>query len=112
MFRAPSSAGLPHLLTMLDDIRATPKQISALLGIQPSTLAHYKRAAQAPKPIMSAADCEARRFGDTYRDLAKSYERKNVIFLTQIKLLKDELARMARESSAPGAANGPIYRIA
>lgn len=107
---------------MLDDLRATPNQISALLGIQPSTLANYKRTGQAPKPIMlalfwetkwgmSAADCEARRFGDTYRDLAKSYERKNAILLMQIKLLEDELARMARESSAPGAANGPIFRV-
>lgn len=122
MFRAPTPAGLPHLHTMLDDIPATPAKIAALLGIKPATLANYKRAGQAPQPIMlalfwetrwgmSAADCEARRFGDTYRDLAKSYERKNAILLMQIKLLEAEIARMAMESSVRGAANGPIFRV-
>lgn len=122
MFRSPSPAGLPHLLTMLDDIPATPRQICALLGIQPSTLARYKRAGQAPKQVMlalfwetkwglSAADCAAVRYGDTYRDLAKSYERKNAILLMQIKLLETEIARLAMDSSAGHAANGPIFRV-
>lgn len=122
MFRSPSPAGLPHLHTMLDDIPATPDKIAALLGIKPATLAVYRRTGQAPQPVMlalfwetkfgmSAADCEARRHSDTYRDQAKSLERKNAILLMQIKLLEDELARMAQESHAVGAANGPIFRV-
>jgi hypothetical protein len=122
MFRSPSPAGLPHLLTMLDDIPATPDKIAALLGIKPATLLTYKRAGQAPQAVMlalfwetkwglSAADCAVMREADTYRGLAKSMEQKNSILLRQIKLLEEELARMAQESHTTGAANGPIYKV-
>ena len=117
MFRSPNHAGLPALSVMLADLPASPAQIARHLGIQPSTLASYRRQDAAPRAVQlaifwetkwgrSAADTEAANWGALhYRQhmvAARELERMAGI----IWRLEQELARQDGM-----AANGPIYRV-
>ncbi|WP_415797081.1 helix-turn-helix domain-containing protein [Comamonas aquatilis] len=42
MYRAPSQANLPHLLTLLNDVHGNIDQVARHLGISPATLRKYK----------------------------------------------------------------------
>lgn len=117
MFRSPSTAGLPHIQTMLDDLSfATPKQICAHLGIKESTLATYRRRGGAPRSIMlalfwetrwgrSAADTEAANWGAMYYKEAMMSKREIERMAATVSRLEEELARDCGQRPA----NLPIF---
>jgi ParB-like chromosome segregation protein Spo0J len=108
MFRAPSAAGLPPFSLLLSDLPATPAQVARHLGVSDATMANYRRADQAPRPVMlalfwesrwgrDAADKEAARWAAVQFARARSFER--------------EAARLRAvlDKAPTGAANGPIW---
>ena len=113
---------MPALPTLLNDLsRASDKQLSKHLGIQPSTLATYRRQGSAPTPVMHAlfwesrwgrseADTEAANWGAMYYRQAKILEAELQRMAANILLLERELER----ASAAGGfmpANLPIFRV-
>ena len=117
MFRSPSAAGLPALAVMLDDLPANANQVARHLGIQPSTLARYRRQNQAPRSVMlalfwetkwgrSVADTEAANWGALHYRQHMSAARELERMAGIIERLEQELARQDGL-----AANAPVYRV-
>ncbi len=117
MFRAPSQAGLPGLVTMLDDLPADTRQIARHIGIQESTLKTYKRTGNAPRSVQlalfwetrwgrSAADCEAANAASTYASEARRLQEHQTRMAGTIWRLEVELDR--QQAGRP--ANLPIWR--
>lgn len=120
MFRSPSSAGLPHITTMLDDIPASLDQVARHLGIQTSTLKKYKRQGGAPRAIMlalfwetkwgrSAADTEAANAAQVFRSETKSIQAHAGRLAGIVWRLELELSHA--QKSGHGAANLPVWRV-
>ena len=60
-FRAPRFAHLPHLETILDSI-GNDRAVARKLGLSESTIRKYRKAGQAPRPVMYTR-CFGRRRG-------------------------------------------------
>lgn len=101
---------------MLADLPATFDQVARLLDISTVTLNRYRKADQAPRPIMlalfwetrwgrSAADTEAANYGAVYYRQAKGLER-------EIQRMAGVIYRLELEISegGQGAANSPVWR--
>lgn len=120
MFRAPSHAGLPALSTLLDDLPANDRQIAKHLGLQPSTLATYRRNDCAPRAVMlalfwetrwgrSVADTEAHNYGVVNAGMAKAAQDHNRRMAGVIWRLEVELEKAAQAGGAVPA-NLPVFR--
>lgn len=121
MFRSPSGAGLPALVTMLDDIPATEAQIARHLDIKPSTLATYRRKGTAPRSVMlalfwetkwgrSVADTEAANYAQLQRGHAQALQGHVGRLAGSIWKLEMELEK--EKAGQPGKpANLPLWRF-
>jgi len=114
-FRAPRYSGLPHLCTMLDSI-GNDRAVAKKLGLTYETVRRYRKAGQAPKPVMYAlfwetpwgtdlADSIAVNDARRAYSEARSLERQNAELRRQVEVLEREL------SSAPGAANASFFQV-
>ena len=117
MFRSPSLAGLPHIVTMLDDIHATPAQLARHLDIKESTLATYRRRGGAPRAVMLALFWDTK-WGRSAADVDSFNHATYAV--SEARALREHLGRMAgiiwqleneRESSSVTASNSPFFKI-
>lgn len=116
MFKAPVPAKLPHLHTILDNIGLSDKQVAHFLGVSPNSLNRWRRAGQAPQPVMlalfwetswgrSAADCEADQFAKLQYMRAVMLERKVAELQRKLEKLEKALAKVDT------AANSPMFDV-
>lgn len=116
MFRAPSSAQLPHLLTLLDNIGRSDADLAKLLDISPSTIQKYLRKGQAPRVVMlalfwestwgqSAANCDAVNWG-------RLQFQENVMLKRKLASLQRKIERLeAALAENDQAANSPFFEV-
>lgn len=115
-FRAPRYAHLPHLHTMLDSI-GNDLAVSRLLGLTPATIKKYRKAGQAPRPVMFALFWETPWGRETvevalinearsYYSLNLSLKRENSVLRKQVEALEQELS-----SGASVAANHTFFHV-
>ena len=103
---------LPQLLTMLDNIPASEKEIAKHLGLSLTTLKKYRRNEQAPRPVMlalfwltswgmGAIDAELVN-RERFARQALEFSRLEVLALRdQVRLLEAERGRYAVAANAP-----------
>ena len=103
---------LPQLLTMLDNIPASEKEIAKHLGLSLTTLKKYRRNEQAPRPVMLALfwltswgmgtiDAELVN-RERFARQALEFSRLEVLALRdQVRLLEAERGRYAVAANAP-----------
>ena len=103
---------LPKLLTMLDYIPATDKEIAKHLGLSLTTFKKYRRNEQAPRPVMlalfwltswgmGAIDAELVN-RERFARQALEFSRLEVLALRdQVRLLEAERGRYAVAANAP-----------
>ena len=114
-FRAPRYSGLPHLCTMLDSI-GNDRAVANKLGLTYETVRRYRKAGQAPKPVMYAlfwetpwgtdlADSIAVNDARRAYSEARSLERQNIELRRRISILEREL------STASRAANSSFFLV-
>lgn len=116
MFRAPSSAQLPHLLTLLDNIGRSDADLAKLLDISPSTIQKYRRKGQAPRVVMlalfwestwgqSAANCDAVNWG-------RLQFQENVMLKRKLASLQRKIERLEKAlAESDQAANSPFFEV-
>lgn len=115
-FRAPRFAHLPHLSTMLDSI-GNDAAVARLLGLSLATVKRYRKAGQAPRPVMLALFWETP-WGRATADVgainearyafmrSSELERENAKLKRQIETLERRLAFV------PGhASNADFYQV-
>lgn len=116
LFRAPTSAGLPHIETMLNSL-GNDELVAEFLGVSLKTVKKYRKEGQAPRSVMlalfwetpwgvSAADCQAVNEARMAYTKARLLERENEVLKGHVLKLEKELER-----TAYGAANGPIFNV-
>lgn len=116
MPRAPTQAGLPPFLFMVQDYPWGVDHLARHLGVSRRTMDRYMAAQQAPRAVMlamywetrwgrSAADAEAATAAQVHRSHAQALERENAALRRRIEVLEAELVR-----SDPVAANLPFFR--
>ena len=103
---------LPQLLTMLDNIQASEKEIAKHLGLSLTTFKKYQRNEQAPRPVMlalfwltswgmGAIDAELVN-RERFARQALEFSRLEVLALRdQVRLLEAERGRYAVAANAP-----------
>lgn len=103
---------LPQLLTMLDNIPASEKEIAKHLGLSLTTLKKYRRNEQAPRPVMlalfwltswgiGAIDAELVN-RERFARQALEFSRLEVLALRdQVRLLEAERGRYAVAANTP-----------
>lgn len=115
MFKAPRSAQLPHLLSILDNIGQPHQKLASFLDLSPSTIQRYERAGQAPRPVMlalywettwgrSAAHCEADHAARLHYMRAMGLELR----ISELEATIDRLQAQLDKHTG-GAANGPWF---
>lgn len=116
MPRAPTQAGLPPFLFMLQDYPWGADHLARHLGISSRTMARYVATQQAPRAVMlalfwetrwgvSVIDAEAANAAQVHRQHAQSLTRENAALKRRIQVLEAELIQ-----SDPVAANLPFFR--
>lgn len=116
LFKAPRSAQLPHLETMLNAL-GNDELVAKFLGVTVRTIQKYRKEGQAPRPVMlalfwetpwgvSQLECEATNQARMAYTKARILERENEVLRGQLLQMEKEL-----QSSSYGAANGPIYNV-
>ena len=116
MFKAPAPAKLPHLHTILNDIGLPDKQVAHFLDVTPKTVDRWRKAGQAPRPVMlalfwestwgqSAANCDAVNWGRLQFQENAMLKRQNAKLKQQMLELEKALA------SVDQAANSPVFEI-
>lgn len=116
LFRAPRSAKMPHIETMLNSL-GNDQAVADFLGVSLRTVQKYRKEGQAPRAVMlalfwetpwgvSAADCQAVNDARMAYTKARLLERENEGLRGQVLKLEKEL-----ETSAYGAANAPIFNV-
>lgn len=116
LFRAPRSASLPHVETMLNSL-GNDRTVAKFLGVTEATIRKYRKRGQAPRAVMlalfwetpwgaSAADCVA--INDARQAYAKAriLERENQVLKSQIETLEALLS-----SASSLAANEHFYAV-
>lgn len=117
MFKAPVPAKLPHLHTILDDLGLPDKQVAHFLDVTPKTVDRWRKAGQAPRPVMLALYWETR-WGQSaaYTD-AVNYGRMQYM---QCLALKLQIKRMQAQinkfeqllaESGNSSANAPFFDV-
>ena len=115
-FRAPRYAHLPHLHTIFDSI-GNDRAVARLLGLSERTIRAYRRAGQAPKPVMYAlfwetpwgrATADANAINDARFAHMKSMslERENKALRGQIEVLEKRLSEGLQH-----AANQEFFKV-
>ena len=101
-FRAPRFAHLPHIETILDSI-GNDRAVARKLGLSQSTIRKYRKAGQAPKPVMyalfwetpwgrSTADANAINDARFAHMRSMTLERENRVLRDQIEALEKRLS--------------------
>lgn len=113
MFQAPSAAGLPPLSILLDSIAAPPARLARHLGISRRTLARYRRADQAPRPIMLALFWESH-FGRSWAHAAVFNEARQHAAHARalgdsLHQVRGQLWQVLRAHQGPRSANWPLF---
>ena len=115
-FRAPRFAHLPHLETILDSI-GNDRAVARKLGLAESTIRKYRKAGQAPRPVMYAlfwetpwgratADANAINDARFAHMRLMSLERENKALREQIDVLEKRLSEGLQI-----AANQEFFRV-
>lgn len=112
--KAPVPAKLPHLHTILDNLGLPDKQVAHFLGVSTSTVKRWRKAGQAPRPVMlalywetdwgrSAVACDAVNWG-------RMLHMQNMALQSQVKTLKQRIAKLEKAlADVDKAANMPFY---
>lgn len=112
MFQAPSAAGLPPLSVLLDSISIPPARLARHLGISRRTMDRYRRADQAPRPIMLALFWESP-WGRGYAFTTVFNEARQHAALARslgdaLHRSETQLLQLLRAYGEPRAANDPL----
>lgn len=116
MYRAPTGAGLPPWLWMVQDAPGGRDRLARHLGVSLRSMQRWEAEQAAPRPVMlaafwetrwgrDAADKEAARAADAHRLHADALAKENAALRRRIVQLESEL-----EQAQPLAANLPFWR--
>ena len=114
-FRAPRYAHLPHLHTILDSI-GNDRAVARKLGLSESTIRKYRKAGQAPKPVMYALFWETP-WGRETADInvineARQFYARAMVLESQLKRMKKQVEVLEAELQGyQAAANTSFYEI-
>ena len=105
---------MPHFSYLLADQMAGDKAVARYLGVSPGTLARYKAAGEAPRPVMLALWFESR-WGRSalHAELVNEAQHARAWVASlerEIERLRGVIARL-EQSADWGAANAPMYRV-
>ena len=116
MLKAPVPAKLPHLHSLLANIRAPDHKIASLLGVYPNSVKRWRKLVQAPRPVMlalfwestwgqSAANCDAVNWG-------RLQFQENVMLKRKLASLQRKIERLeAALAENDQAANSPFFEV-
>lgn len=114
MFRAPRTANLPHLQSLMNNIGHAPDAVARFLELSPSTICRYIKDGQAPKPVMLALYWESSwGLGHVNADAvnnARRYYSEATILRRKICLLEQQIQALEAERDGRHiAANSPVF---